>query len=71
MNISWQDIVALSLAALAGVYLARRTWLILARRGKGAACGGCGECAAAKASTPPVVQLDLTAPVPRGEKTTV
>jgi hypothetical protein len=42
---NWQDYIALGIVAVAAAYLARRAWLVVARR-KSAGCGGCGTCAA-------------------------
>ena len=61
MSEHWQDILAVSLAALAGVYLARRLWLVLGRKTGGACGGGCGHCPASKSSDPQIVELEMKA----------
>ena len=44
MNVAWQDIAALGLVIVAGVYLARRLYLLARRRSAG--CGSCAACPA-------------------------
>jgi hypothetical protein len=44
MTWGWQDVVALTLVAVALAYLARRAWRTLARRPSGGCATGCGAC---------------------------
>jgi hypothetical protein len=55
MNIDWQDIAALAIAALCGGYLARQAWRAIVRRRAGR-CGGCPSCPS-QAGDPPLVTL--------------
>ena len=55
MNI-WQDIAAAGLVALAGGYLAYRTWLILWKRRGG--CGSCSSCPSVDDQKKPIVSID-------------
>jgi len=51
-----QNIIALSIVAIAGGYLAWRLWRFIALRKTSTGCGSCGSCAnacdSAMASTP-------------------
>lgn len=42
MNLDGQDITALVLVALAGLYLAYKVWMILTKRHS--SCGSCSQC---------------------------
>ena len=55
MPFDWQNVIVLIAVAAAGAYIARATWLALARR-KNVACGGCPKCAAADRE-PPLVGI--------------
>ena len=42
MNLDGQDIAALVLVALAGLYLAYQAWMVLIKKHSG--CGSCSQC---------------------------
>jgi hypothetical protein len=69
MQNGWQDVVALSLVVAAGVYLVRRGWLVVSRKARSGACGGCGDCPSNKTvAARPLVQLELASPGARADK---
>jgi hypothetical protein len=56
-ELDWQNLIALAIVAIAGLYLARQAWITFARK-KSGACGSCASCpASATASEPSIVQL--------------
>jgi hypothetical protein len=57
MNAAWQDVAALGLVMVAGVYVARRLYLLARRRSAG--CGSCASCPAdAAPETKPMVSVE-------------
>ena len=56
MNELWQNIAALGVVALAGGYLLRQAWRLLAAK-PASACGGCSGCAAGKGAGPTLVAI--------------
>jgi hypothetical protein len=59
MSLDWQNIIALVVVVVAAIYLARRSWQTLLR--KGSRCGGCAGCSSQKATSQAVVTIDLAA----------
>lgn len=57
MSFDWQDAMALIAVAVAGGYLARRSWLAISR--KRAGCGGCGSCASSSGGPKNLVTIEL------------
>jgi len=56
MNDVLQNIAALGMVALAGGYLLRQAWRLLAAK-PSSACGGCSGCAARKGAGPTLVAI--------------
>jgi hypothetical protein len=56
-----QDLLAIAIAAVAAIYLARQMWLRLSR--KGGSCGSCPSCSADDSiKSRPLVNITLDAP---------
>ncbi len=61
MNWSIDNLVVLTIVAVAAAYLARRTWTVLAGRRSGG-CGTCASCPASGTNEPQVISVEtLTA----------
>ncbi len=56
MNYDWQNVIVGLTVAAALAYLARSSWVALARRRGG--CGACSTCPATKTEEPAVVSIE-------------
>lgn len=58
MVFDWQNLIAAALVLTACVYLARQSWLVLARK-KSSGCGACAKCPsdAATSNGQPLVSI--------------